>query len=41
MVLVDTSVLIAYLKGRKSPKTELFDAILARDIPFGISVHTY
>lgn len=41
MVLVDTSVLIEYLKGRKNPKTDIFDAILARDIPFGISVFTY
>ncbi len=41
MVLVDTSVLIDYLKGRQSPKTDILDAILARDIPFGISVYTY
>ena len=41
MVLVDTSVLIEYLKGRWNPKTELFGEILARDIPFGISVFTY
>ncbi len=41
MILVDTSVLIAYLKGQKTRKTDLLDAILSRDIPFGISVHTY
>ncbi len=41
MVLVDTSVLIDYLKGRQSPKTEILGAILDRDIPFGISVYTY
>lgn len=41
MVLVDTSVLIEYLKGRQTPKTALFTEILARDVPFGISVFTY
>jgi predicted nucleic acid-binding protein len=41
MVLVDTSVLIEFFRGRKNPKTSLFDEILARDIPFGISPYTY
>ncbi len=41
MVLVDASVLIEYLKGRKNRKTDIFDAMLVRDIPFGISVFTY
>lgn len=41
MVLVDTSVLIEYLKGRRNPKTDFLDEILARDIPFGISIFTY
>ncbi len=41
MVLLDTSVLIAHLKGTRTPKTRLLDEILARNIPFGISVHTY
>lgn len=41
MVLVDTSVLIDYLKGRRNPKIAIFAEILARDIPFGISVFTY
>lgn len=41
MVLLDTSILIEYFKGRQNPKVELLDEILARDIPFGISVFTY
>lgn len=41
MVLVDTSVLIDYLKGRQNHKTDLLGEILAKDIPFGISVFTY
>lgn len=41
MVLVDTSVLIEYLNGRQSFKAEIFDEILVRSIPFGISAFTY
>lgn len=41
MVLVDTSVLIEFFRGRKTQKVGLFDEILARDIPFGISPYTY
>ncbi len=41
MVLVDTSVLIEYLKERQNQKTEIFEEILAHDILFGISVYTY
>jgi predicted nucleic acid-binding protein len=41
MVLVDTSVLIEFLKGRHNLKTDLFDEIIARDIPFGISAFSY
>lgn len=41
MVLVDTSVLINYLKGQTDAKTELFEVILSRDVPFGISGYTY
>lgn len=41
MVLVDTSVLIEYLKGRQNPKTDLFEEILVRDIPFGMAALTY
>lgn len=41
MILVDTSVLINYLKGRSDDKTELFQEILSRDIPWGISPYVY
>ncbi|MBS3886630.1 MAG: PIN domain nuclease [Dethiobacter sp.] len=41
MVLVDTSVLISFLKGQADKKTELFKAVLSRGIPFGISSYTY
>jgi predicted nucleic acid-binding protein len=41
MILVDTSVLIGYLKGQSGPKIELFEKALSRGIPFGISAYTY
>ncbi len=41
MVLVDTSVLIGFLKGQTDSKTLLFKEILSRHIPFGISAFTY
>ncbi|MBT9148068.1 MAG: Ribonuclease VapC11 [Syntrophomonadaceae bacterium] len=41
MVLVDTSVLVGFLKGQTDDKTELFKDVLSRDIPFGISSYTY
>ena len=41
MILVDTSVLINFFKGKTSPKVELFQQVLARQIPFGISCYTY
>jgi len=41
MVLVDTSVLIDFLKGQSSVKVSIFNEILSRDIPFGISAITY
>jgi predicted nucleic acid-binding protein len=41
MILVDTSVLISFLKGQFNNRTELFTEILSRDVPFGISSYTY
>ncbi|MDP2871219.1 MAG: PIN domain-containing protein [Bacillota bacterium] len=41
MVLVDTSVLIGFLKGHTSSKVALFQEVLRRDVPFGISAYTY
>ena len=36
MILVDTSVLIDFLKGEDNPGVEKFLHIIDRDIPFGI-----
>ena len=41
MVLVDTSVLISYFRGHTNEKVRLFQEILERNIPFGISAYTY
>lgn len=41
MILVDTSVLIDFLKGLRNERTALFKDIIARDIPFGFSAFTY
>ncbi len=37
MILVDTSVLISYLNGKQTEKTEKYDFALARQIPWGIT----
>ena len=37
MILVDTSVLIDYLKGQENRKTNLFHIVMERGIPYGIS----
>ena len=36
MILVDTSVLIDYLRGADTPKTAAFTGVLEAGIPFGI-----
>jgi len=41
MILVDTSVLIDYLKGIDNEKTEKFEYVLERNIPFGINKFIY
>ena len=41
MILVDTSVLIDYLKGTDNEKSHLLDDVIKRNIPFGISAFTY
>lgn len=41
MVLVDTSVLIDYLRGNQNEATEKFDYILGARIPFGINSFIY
>lgn len=40
MILVDTSVLVGYLKGHTGGKFALFDKVLALDIPFGVAPYT-
>ncbi len=41
MILVDTSVIIDYLKGKTGDKVQLLEEILSRNITFGISAFTY
>ncbi|MCL2137260.1 MAG: PIN domain-containing protein [Coriobacteriia bacterium] len=41
MILVDTSVLIDFLRGVVNTKTDQFESILQLDIPYGISAYTY
>ena len=41
MILVDSSVLINYLKGVDNANTMLFDDMLKRKIPYGIASYTY
>ena len=36
MILVDTSVLIDYLKGTENPPARAFHSILEKKIPYGI-----
>ncbi len=41
MILVDTSVLIDFFKGKKNKPSEKFKDILKRGIPFGITSLIY
>ncbi|MDD3272403.1 MAG: PIN domain-containing protein [Syntrophomonadaceae bacterium] len=41
MILVDTSVLIDFLKGQTNDKIQLFSEILSRNIDFGFSCYTF
>ena len=41
MYLVDTSVLIDFLKGTDTPQSKKFESILQHKIPFSISAFTY
>jgi hypothetical protein len=41
MILVDTSVLIAFLKGTANDQVSLFDNILDKHIPYGINEFIY
>jgi len=41
LILVDTSVLVDFFKGRKNEAVSKFEAILDRNIPFGINSFVY
>ena len=41
MILVDTSVLMSFLKDQKKQTTALFDYILDKKIPYGITTFIY
>lgn len=41
MYLVDTSVLIDFLKGREIKQSKKLEKIIRHQIPFGISIFTY
>jgi predicted nucleic acid-binding protein len=41
MILVDTSVLIDYLRGNENKSSRAFDHILEKGIPFGINHFIY
>jgi len=41
MILVDTSVLVDFLRDRDHPEVELFDDLMERRIPWGITEFIY
>jgi len=41
MYLIDTSVLIDFFKGKETKQSKKLEKIIARQIPFGISIFTY
>ena len=41
MILVDTSVVIQFLRGEENEKIALFETIIQDRQPFGISTYTY
>lgn len=41
MILVETSVLIQFLRGEDNEKVALFEAFIEEGRPFGISTYTY
>ncbi len=41
MILVDTSVLIDFLRNRRTSQTVLFDDLLEKKIPWGINEYIY
>ncbi|NSW75758.1 MAG: PIN domain nuclease [Candidatus Atribacteria bacterium] len=41
MILVDTSVLIPFLRGIENEKTRKFEELIEKNIPFGINNYIY
>lgn len=41
MILVDTSVLIDFLRNRQTGQTKLFDDLLEKKLPWGINEYVY
>ena len=41
MILIDTSVLIDYVKGMENPETKAIDSIIDGKISFGICCYVY
>jgi len=41
MILVDTSVLIDFIKGVENIKSKLFETVLEERVPYGFSSYTY
>jgi len=41
VVLVDTSVLIDFFKGKKNTGTEKLKTLIVQNVPFGITFHIY
>ena len=41
MYLIDTSILVDFLKGKENIKTQKFEEILLHNIPFSLSAFTY
>jgi len=41
MILVDTSVLVQFLRGEDNEKVALFEMLVQEEQPFGISAYTY
>lgn len=41
MILVDSSVLVDYLRGDRTPEASRFESALDRGLPFGIERHVF
>jgi predicted nucleic acid-binding protein len=41
MILVDTSVLVQFLRGEENEKVSIFETLLEEGQPFGLSAYTY